>query len=92
MTKHFFRTRVGTLSRRVWEMPARCFSAVVGAMIISETHLKVIEQILYLQGNRHTAGSGCSVARYRVSMGCWRSQVRILPSRHQGPSNRFKTL
>ena len=25
--------------------------------------------------------SGCSVARYRASMGCWRSWVRIPPSR-----------
>ena len=25
--------------------------------------------------------SGCSVARYRASMGCWRSSVQIRPSR-----------
>ena len=25
--------------------------------------------------------SGCSVARYRASMGCWRSEVRIFSSR-----------
>ncbi len=27
--------------------------------------------------------SGCSVARYRASMGCWRSWVRIPPSRRK---------
>src|SRR5690606_37932845 len=27
--------------------------------------------------------SGCSVARYRASMGCWRSSVQIRPSRRK---------
>jgi hypothetical protein len=37
---------------------------------------KIEKDILYL-----LPASGCSVARYRASMGCWRSEVRIFSSR-----------
>src|SRR4051812_25380570 len=35
----------------------------------------------YLQNPFLSIISGCSVARYRASMGCWRSSVQIRPPR-----------
>ena len=53
-------------------------------------HLFFACDFLYLRSEWITSISGCSVARYRASMGCWRSSVQIRPSRQRQGSSLLK--